>query len=247
MYFHPLTYITDPPHVLFTDLQLCCYSYWLHELVPHWHVLSIATLNTVLVLSSALSSMNLTTMRLTFHPHGHSFNMHCITLASCYQSSMCIFNHHGVLVTIDMLYWQSTCVVNHDQHVCLSPPNSVLLHVMNYPNVMCFSPFTCVIDPPDVLSNHPHEPVELLMVLSTTNINYRQYCSLGTWVIDSVVHHVHCEHELSMVLSLQLCCPTTNMTSACVVDQYSIDTRRVCYCPTNYFTDLSHQTCVLDL
>ena len=108
MYCYPLTYTIDPPHVLFTDL--CCYSCWLHELVPVGMCYLFQPSIQLSCVIHCIVIHELATLCLTCHPQGHSFNMHCITLAPCYQPLMCIFNHHGVLVTIDMLYWQSLCV-----------------------------------------------------------------------------------------------------------------------------------------
>ena len=129
-------------------------------------------------------------------PPGHSFNIHCLLPAIDVFLFFTIMIHHWhALLTITMCRqpWPV-------YFICLLPPDSLLLHVMSYPTVMYFSPFTCVINPPDVFSNCPHEPVELLIIDSIVYLEH-----------NSVVHH---NHELLMVLS------TTNMSyelSHCVV------------------------------
>ena len=100
-----------------------------------------------LVLFTVSSSMNLATMRLTCHPHGHSFNMHCITLAPCYQPLMCIFNHHCVLVTIYSI---------DNQHVSSTMTSPFCLSVTTRQHVMhvfltvylCNRPSWSVVQPP---------------------------------------------------------------------------------------------------
>ena len=76
------------------------------------------------------------------------------------------------------------------------------------------------------------------MVLSATRMRYQ----LSACVFDYtyIADHQPCTIAHQAVLS------PTNTTSACVVDKHSIDARHVRYCPTDYVTDLSHQTCGLD-
>jgi len=171
--------------------------------------------------------MSLATLRLACHPQGRSFNMHCIALAPFYHLSMCIFNHHGTPLT---------CSIDH--HYVLSTMTSIFyLSVTTWQHVItCYELSNChmfltvylcnrVIGPPDVLSNHPHEPVQVIvhklsMVLFTTNTRYWWYYP-RTWVINGVVvvqviHSiVYHDHTLATVLSItntsykQYCLPWT--------------------------------------
>ena len=94
---------------------------------------------------------------------------------------------------------------------------------------------------------------EASMALSSTHMR---------WGIDGVINHQHAlsivsmcfwlslstyiaDHQPCIIIAHQAVLSITN-TSACIVDQHSIDAWHVCYCPTNYATDLSHQTCVFD-
>ena len=251
--YHP----TACYYMLWT-IQLSCVSHYL-LVSPFTFVINPPdVLSTVLSTTNTTSLMVLSTTNMSYRwccPHEHHDSV----------------VHHKPPVVDSIVYHEHKIVtvlsITNTSYRQYCPPWPWVISVVQMGSYLqCCPSWTQAIDS---FVYHEHK------VLSTTNMSYWRCCcspqceawmaSSKTnmrWGIDGVINY---QHALSTVgicfwLSLSTCIAdhqpciiahqavlsTTNTTSACVLDQHSIDAQRVCFCPNNYVSDLSQQTCVLD-